>query len=96
MQAVLLSERITGNGAVQQLELSATGVPLWEIEPVLGVVVLALSAAALWPNSAKSRADRQKKKLAFFQKIQNLSGRFACLGLASAITAEVITGKVCP
>lgn len=90
--AVLLSERITGKGAVQQLEISATGVPLWEIEPVLGVVVLALSAAALWPNSRKSRTDRQNK-LAFFQRIQNLSGRFACLGLASAITAEVITGK---
>lgn len=79
---------------MQQLEISATGVPLWEIEPVLGVVVLALSAAALWPNSGKSRPDRQNK-LAFFQKIQNLTGRFACLGLASAITAEVITGKVC-
>ncbi|KAA6422143.1 MAG: hypothetical protein FRX49_07894 [Trebouxia sp. A1-2] len=92
LQAVLLSERITGKGAVQQLEISATGVPLWEIEPVLGVVVLALSAAALWPNSGKSRPDRQNK-LAFFQKIQNLTGRFACLGLASAITAEVITGK---
>ena len=79
---------------MQQLELSATGVPLWEIEPVLGVVVLALSAAALWPNSGKSRKNKQKK-LPFFQRIQNLSGRFACLGLASAITAEVITGKVC-
>ncbi len=94
MQAVLLSERITGKGAVQQLEISATGVPLWEIEPVLGVIVLALSAAALWPNSGKSRTGGQSK-LAFFQRIQNLSGRFACLGLASTITAEVITGKVC-
>lgn len=92
VQAVLLSERITGKGAVEQLEISATGVPLWEIEPVLGIVVLVLCIAALWPSSVKTKEG--KPKPGFFERIQNVSGRFACLGLASTITAEVVTGKV--
>ncbi len=93
-QAVLLSERITGKGAVQQLEISATGVPLWEIEPVLGIIVIALSAAALWPSSGRKQQSGQQKP-GYFERIQKFSGRFACLGLASTITAEVVTGKVC-
>ncbi|KAL3153944.1 hypothetical protein ABBQ32_013505 [Trebouxia sp. C0010 RCD-2024] len=89
--AVLLGERITGNGAVQQLEISATGVPLWEIEPVLGIVVLALCVSAVWPSTVK--VEEGKPKPGFLERIQNVSGRFACLGLASTITAEVVTGK---
>ncbi len=41
MQAVLVSERITGKGAVQSLDL-AVGVPLWEIEPFLAAIVVGL------------------------------------------------------
>lgn len=89
--AVLLSERVTGKGAVQQLEISAVGVPLWEIEPVLGIIVLALTVAALWPSFLKQ--DQAQTKVGFLERIQRLSGRFACLGLASTITAEVVTGK---
>lgn len=89
--AVLLGERVTGNGAVQQLEISATGVPLWEIEPVLGVIVLALCLAAVWPSTVK--VEEGKPKPGFLERIQNVSGRFACLGLAGTITAEVVTGK---
>ena len=91
-QAVLLGERVTGNGAVQQLEISATGVPLWEIEPVLGIIVLALCISAVWPSTVK--VEEGKPKPGFLERIQNVSGRFACLGLASTITAEVVTGKV--
>ena len=91
-QAVLLGERITGKGAVQQLEMSATEVPLWEIEPILGIIVLALCAAALWPSNVKKQEG--KAKPGFLERMQNLSGRFACLGLASTIAAEVVTGKV--
>ena len=91
---MLLSERITGKGAVQQLELSATGVPLLEIEPVLGIIVLALTAAALWPSFLMQKGQA-KNKLGFVASLQNITGRFACLGLASTITAEVVTGKVC-
>ncbi len=40
-QAVLVSERITGKGAVQSLDL-AVGVPLWKIEPFLGAAVVGL------------------------------------------------------
>ncbi len=41
VQAVLVSERITGKGAVQSLDL-AVGVPLWEIEPFLAAIVVGL------------------------------------------------------
>lgn len=77
---------------MQSLEISATGVPLWEIEPVLGIIVLALCIAAVWPSTVKT--EEGKPKPGFFERIQNVSGRFACLGLASTITAEVVTGKV--
>ena len=79
---------------MQQLEISATGVPLWEIEPVLGIIVLALTAAALWPSFLMHKGQA-KHKLGFVASIQNVTGRLACLGLASTITAEVVTGKVC-
>jgi hypothetical protein len=40
-QATLLGERITGRGVVQALD-HAVGVPLWEIEPLLGALVSTL------------------------------------------------------
>ena len=42
-QATLLGERITGRGVVQALD-HAVGVPLWEIEPLLGALVSSLVA----------------------------------------------------
>ena len=92
MQAVLLGERITGHGAVEQLELSSTNIPLWEIEPVLGAVVLALTAAAFWPPSRETNGGKKQSILASWLK--NITGRAACLGLAATITGEVLTGKV--
>ena len=49
---MLVSERITGTGAVQALDL-AVGVPLWEIEPALALVVGALLLAGLTPPREK-------------------------------------------
>ena len=88
LQAVLVGERITGKGAIEQFEISETNVPLWEIEPLLGIAVIGLIVAAFWPSSDKSQTP------SLFGRVQKLSGRFACLGLASTITAEVVTGKV--
>lgn len=73
------------------MELSATGIPLRQIEPVLGLVVLALTAAALWPPR-KAASDHAMPALSDWTT--NLTGRVACLGLAGTITAEVLTGKV--
>ena len=47
-QAILVGERLTGKGVLQSLQMS-TGVPLWEIEPVLGLLVGVLVAAAVYP-----------------------------------------------
>lgn len=45
---MLLSERLSGRGIVTALNM-ATGVPVWEIEPALGLVVGALLAAGIYP-----------------------------------------------
>lgn len=93
--AVLLGERVTGRGVVQQLEMSATNIPLWEMEPLLAGIVLAFTAAAVWPpRFSSSYAEQQRgAEPTWIDKVQHLSGRAACLGLAGTITAEVATGK---
>ena len=54
---MLVSERITGKGAVQSLDL-AVGVPLWEIEPFLAVIVVGLVYVGLrFPKEAKKLAE---------------------------------------
>jgi hypothetical protein len=64
IQAVLLGERITGKGAVQALD-HAVGVPLWEIEPLLAALVIALLIAALYPRRKQlaENAEGAKKQL---------------------------------
>jgi hypothetical protein len=105
VQAVLLAERLTGNGAVQAMDLS-TGIPIWEIEPFLGFLVVGLLVAAFFPcKTERSRMMRDAKVAhirarnfgkVIIDRVQNWSGRLACFGLASSIVAEVATGKVCP
>ena len=46
---------------------------LVEIEPVLGIIVLALCVAAVWPSTVKT--EEGKPKPGFFERIQNVSGR---------------------
>ena len=87
-QATLVGERIHGKGIVQQLELSATGVPIHEIEPFLGILVVGLAVAAVAPRPKVQQA------LGKLDVLQLAVGRLAFLSLASTITAEVITGKV--
>ncbi len=58
MQAVLIGERITGRGVVSAVD-HAVGVPLWEIEPLLGALVLALLVGAVYPRRKyKSRKSQ--------------------------------------
>ena len=53
---MLVSERITGKGAVQSLDL-AVGVPLWEIEPFLAAIVVGLVYMGLrFPKEAEKMA----------------------------------------
>ena len=96
MQAVLLGERITGKGAVQALD-HAVGVPLWEIEPVLGAMVVGLLIAALYPRRKQLVEDaqrRQKEMGDWLADAQVWVRRLACVSLASTIVVEVVTGKV--
>ena len=87
------------------LRSTHTAVPLQEMEPMLGVLVIVLMVAACYPGSEGPRPARQKppeqpmellkySASRLFEQLQRLSGRAACLGLAGTITAEVVTGKV--
>ena len=54
---MLVSERITGKGAVQSLDL-AVGVPLWKIEPFLAAIVVGLVYVGLrFPKEAEKMAQ---------------------------------------
>eukprot|EP00884_Botryococcus_braunii_P003144 jgi/Botrbrau1/12830/Bobra.0045s0002.2 len=101
--AALLAERLTGQGVVHAMELS-TGIPLWEIDPFLGFLVIGLLVAAFFPSKSEqgeimrnARAAHQKARnfgKSMFDTVQNFIGRMACFGLASSIVAEVTTGQV--
>jgi hypothetical protein len=87
---MLIGERITGRGAVQALDL-AVGVPLWEIEPVLALIVGGLLLAGLTPPREKPPPGSPPVPLN--ATIQALMLRAAHLGLAAAIVSEVATGQ---
>lgn len=63
--AVLLSERLSGKGIVTALNM-ATGVPVWEIEPALGLLVGAFLAAGIYPIVRRlgARADAAREAAA--------------------------------
>jgi len=89
---MLIGERITGRGAVQALDL-AVGVPLWEIEPVLALVVGGLLLAGLTPPRRKGSPAPGARPAPVKATVQALMLRAAHLGLAAAIVAEVATGQ---
>ena len=97
LQAVLIGERITGKGVVQALD-HAVGVPLWEIEPLLGLLVLSLLWGALYPRKQLAPAAQAEAAQAtgrnWVADAQVLVRRLACVALAVAIVAETISGKV--
>ncbi len=80
--AALLSERLNGVGIVQNLELHNKG-----FHPVLLSAILFLIVASAWPEKRESRQPT------LLVRIQMAGARFAYLGLASAIAAEMFTGK---
>lgn len=92
MQAMLLGERLTGRGIVQTLNHS-TKIPLWEMEPLLGVGVIALFFVALYP-SRTPLLQPSTTGMNVYRGAQRLVGRVACLLLAGTIIVEVVTGKV--
>lgn len=55
-QASLLGELLTGKGALAQLNIE-TGIPLSEIDPILGFFIVALGVAAVSPASGKFITD---------------------------------------
>lgn len=95
MQAVLIGERITGKGVVQALD-HAVGVPLWEIEPLLGLLVLSLLWGALYPRKqlVPKAEGAQATERNWIADAQVLVRKLACVALAVAIVAETISGKV--
>jgi len=80
--AALLSERLNGVGIVQNLELHNKG-----FHPVLLSAILMLLVASAWPER------REWKNPTLLVRIQMAGARFAYLGLAGAIAAEMVTGR---
>lgn len=80
--AALLSERLNGVGIVQNLELHNKG-----FHPVLLSAILMLLVASAWPEK------REWKKPTLLVRVQMAGARFAYLGLAGAIAAEMVTGR---
>lgn len=72
LQAVLLSERISGKGIVTALNM-ATGVPIWEIEPFLGVIVVIIFAVGLYPAIKKVPNPEEDTAMDSFQVTSNSS-----------------------
>ena len=96
LQAVLIGERITGKGVVQALD-HAVGVPLWEIEPLLGLLVVSLLVGALYPRKQLVRqAQAAQAERNWLADAQVWVRKLACVALAVAIVAETISGKVRP
>lgn len=80
--AALLSERLNGVGIVQNLELHNKG-----FHPILLVSIAFLLCASAWPEK------RESENPGLLVRIQMAGARFAYIGLASAIAAEMFTGK---
>ena len=102
----MLSERLSGKGLVTALNM-ATGVPVWEIEPALGLLVGALLAAGIYPiirrmamradmaaDPESARAMPLEPAPTVGESFQMATGRLACIALAGTILAEATTGKV--
>ena len=80
--AALLSERLNGEGIVQNLELHGSG-----FHPLLLASVAGLLAAAAWPEK------REMGNPSVLVRLQMAAARVAYLGLAGSIAAELFTGK---
>ena len=83
-QAILASERITGQGAIQALDL-AVGVPLWEVEAPIAVLVGVLLLGGLSPSPITDRTPGGLIKSALY--------RASFLGLAAVLVCEAATGR---
>jgi hypothetical protein len=91
-KAVLIGERLEGKGIVARLDLSsatsvAEAVPLTLL--VLGLVIYGTA-----PILQGKLFSNTKKSMSFGDQLQVTFGRLACLGLAGAVIAELMTGKV--
>ena len=87
VQSVLISERVTGSGAVQALDLEV-GVPLWEIDIPVALLVGGCLLAGLTPPPAAKLKGVKPAALA-----RGFLYRLAFLGLAAVLVCEVATGK---
>lgn len=87
LQSILISERVTGSGAVQALDL-AVGVPLWEIDIPVALLVGTCLLNALTPPPASKLVGAKPAALA-----RGFLYRVAYLGLAAVLVCEVATGK---
>lgn len=89
--AVLVGERVSGGGFVQALG-QPKGVPLYELDLGIALVVLCLLVGGLVPSRFIYKSINNKPE-SIFDDIPALAGRVSCIGLAITIATEAITGK---
>ena len=86
-QATLISERVTGSGAIQALDL-AVGVPIWEIDIPIALLVGACLLGGLTPPAPGALRGVPRAALA-----RGFLYRCSFVLLAAVLVCEVATGK---
>jgi photosystem II protein len=92
----LIGERLTGKGALAQLNVE-TGLPVWELEPAFLILVGILATSAVIPfEDAFQGANEPAAPMLgvrFTADRQRRLGRLAMLSFAAALVAEAVTGQ---
>jgi photosystem II protein len=92
----LIGERLTGKGALAQLNVE-TGLPVWELEPAFLVIVGLLATSAVIPFEGAFEGDAAPAApllgVRFTADRQRRLGRLAMLSFAAALVAEAVTGQ---
>ena len=92
----LIGERLTGKGALAQLNVE-TGLPVWELEPAFLVIVGMLATTAVVPFEGAfegaSAPAAPMLGVRFTADRQRRLGRLAMLSFAAALVAEAVTGQ---
>ncbi len=92
----LVGERLTGQGALAQLNME-TGLPVWELEPAFLIVVALLAKSAVVPFDGAfegaSAPAAPALGVRFTAERQRRLGRLAMLAFSVALAAEALTGQ---
>jgi photosystem II protein len=92
--ASLVGERVSGKGALAQLGME-TGLPTYEVEPLLLLLVAVAATSAVVPFHDKFIGDTAPAALGlrYTASRQRLLGRLSMLAFFSSLILEALTGS---